>query len=71
MPMLWRKCETHGHYQNPHGCPLCPHPDGAHGACADCGSTGHDTGSNACEGPEPDACQSESTKLDDPNAKLV
>ena len=23
MVMIWIRCETHGHYQSPHGCPIC------------------------------------------------
>lgn len=33
--------------------------------CADCGSTGHDTGSNTCPGPDVQ------DKLEDPNAQWV
>ena len=23
MGMIYMRCETHGHYQSPHGCPVC------------------------------------------------
>lgn len=61
---MYLRCEVHGHYAaygNHGSCPLCRKSS----ECADCGSTGHSTGSDTCPGPDVQ------DKLDDPNRVAV